>query len=227
MLAALADQPGRTRGAPRHPERRRCPAAATCTLPGRMGLGLLIAIVIVGLLALAVILIYNRMVSRRNAVDNSWGQIEAALQRRHDLIPNLVEAVKGYATHERETFENVTQARGAAAGGRRGDAQRRARQAAGGGRELPGPARDRELPAAAAGAERYREPDRDHPPGLQRHRADLQHRDPDLPQLGDRQRFKFEPRAFFDAPTEAEATPQVSFEQGAQTGATEAGAEQA
>jgi LemA protein len=66
------------------------------------------------LIAIAVWLIYNRMVSRRQAVDNSWAQIETALQRRHDLIPNLVEAVKGYATHERETFEEVTRARNGA-----------------------------------------------------------------------------------------------------------------
>src|SRR5262249_53872670 len=54
------------------------------------------------------------MVSRRNAVDNSWAQIETALHRRHDLIPNLVEAVKGYAKHERQTFEDVTAARSGA-----------------------------------------------------------------------------------------------------------------
>ena len=69
-----------------------------------MGLGLVIVIGIVVLLALAALLIYNRMIARRNAVDNSWAQIEAALKRRHDLIPNLVEAVKGYAKHEQKTF---------------------------------------------------------------------------------------------------------------------------
>jgi LemA protein len=78
---------------------------------------LTLVLIIVGilvLLAIAVWFTYNRMVSRRLAVDNSWAQIEAALQRRHDLIPNLVESVKGYASHERETFEKVTQARAAA-----------------------------------------------------------------------------------------------------------------
>jgi LemA protein len=69
-----------------------------------MGLGLAIAIGLLVLVGLYVLLTYNRMVSRRNAVDNSWAQIEAALQRRHDLIPNLVETVKGYAKHERQTF---------------------------------------------------------------------------------------------------------------------------
>jgi len=74
----------------------------------------LILLGVVVLVAIALWLIYNRMVSRRQAVDNSWAQIETALQRRHDLIPNLVEAVKGYAAHERGTFDEVTQARTAA-----------------------------------------------------------------------------------------------------------------
>jgi LemA protein len=66
------------------------------------------------LVGLFVWLTYNRMVSKRQAVDNSFSQIDVALKRRHDLIPNLVEAVKGYAKHERKTFEEVTKARGAA-----------------------------------------------------------------------------------------------------------------
>jgi LemA protein len=79
-----------------------------------MSLALVILIAAAALIGLAVLLIYNRMVSRRNAVDNSWAQIEAALKRRHDLIPNLVEAVKGYAKHEQQTFEDVTKARSGA-----------------------------------------------------------------------------------------------------------------
>ena len=54
------------------------------------------------------------MVSLRNRCDEAWSGIDVQLKRRHDLVPNLVEAVKGYATHERETFEKVTQARAAA-----------------------------------------------------------------------------------------------------------------
>ena len=54
------------------------------------------------------------MIASRNRVDESWSGIDVQLKRRHDLIPNLVESVKGYATHERETFEKVTQARAAA-----------------------------------------------------------------------------------------------------------------
>ncbi|HEV3479192.1 MAG TPA: LemA family protein [Gaiellaceae bacterium] len=75
------------------------------------------AIVVLGLIvlaALAIVLLYNRFVRLRNRVDNAWAQIEVQLKRRWDLIPNLVETVKGYAAHERETLENVTQARAAA-----------------------------------------------------------------------------------------------------------------
>ena len=69
------------------------------------------AIVVVGLF---VWLTYNRMVSKRQATENSWSQIDVALRRRHDLIPTLVESVKGYAAHERGTLEEVTQARSTA-----------------------------------------------------------------------------------------------------------------
>jgi LemA protein len=64
----------------------------------------------------AVIGMYNALVRLRNQVKNAWSQIDVQLKRRHDLIPNLVEAVKGYAKHEKETMENLTKARSAAVG---------------------------------------------------------------------------------------------------------------
>jgi LemA protein len=69
-----------------------------------------IAVVVVLLLVVSV-LIYNGLVRRRNQVDNAWSQIDVQLKRRYDLIPNLVETVKGYAAHERGTLEAVTDAR--------------------------------------------------------------------------------------------------------------------
>ena len=75
---------------------------------------LIVILVIVALLVIALIALYNRFVRLRNRVDNSWAQIEVQLKRRWDLIPNLVETVKGYAAHERGTFEAVTQARAGA-----------------------------------------------------------------------------------------------------------------
>src|SRR3989337_2550118 len=66
---------------------------------------------VVALLLLVGILVFNRLVALRNRVDNGWAQIDVQLRRRYDLIPNLVETVKGYAAHERELFENVTAAR--------------------------------------------------------------------------------------------------------------------
>jgi LemA protein len=71
-------------------------------------------LVIIGLIvvvALLLVALYNRLVQQRNRVDNAWAQIEVQLKRRWDLIPNLVESVKGYAAHERSTFEAVTEAR--------------------------------------------------------------------------------------------------------------------
>jgi LemA protein len=75
---------------------------------------LLILAVILLAVPLWVVSVYNRLVSLRNLVENAWAQTDVQLKRRCDLIPNLVETVKGYATHERQTFENVMQARNAA-----------------------------------------------------------------------------------------------------------------
>lgn len=73
--------------------------------------------IVLGLIALAVLWgfwSYNRLVTLRNRARNAWAQIDVQLKRRYDLIPNLVETVKGYATHEREVLEQVTAARAAA-----------------------------------------------------------------------------------------------------------------
>ena len=74
-------------------------------------LPLIIILVIVALLVLFVIGAFNGLVRLRNRVDNAWAQIDVQLKRRYDLIPNLVETVKGYAAHERQTLEAVIQAR--------------------------------------------------------------------------------------------------------------------
>lgn len=71
-------------------------------------------LVIIAAVAIMAIGMYNSLVTLRNRCDNGWSQIDVQLRRRYDLIPNLVETVKGYAKHEREVFEKVTQARAAA-----------------------------------------------------------------------------------------------------------------
>ncbi|MEX0992040.1 MAG: LemA family protein [Actinomycetota bacterium] len=73
-----------------------------------------IVVALVVIAVAAAILLFNRLVSLRNRVDNGWSQIDVQLRRRYDLIPNLVETVKGYASHERTLFEEVTKARAAA-----------------------------------------------------------------------------------------------------------------
>ena len=74
----------------------------------------IVLVALLVLLGLALVLLYNRLVRLRNRVDNAWAQVDVQLRRRYDLIPNLVETVKGYASHERATFEEVTRARTAA-----------------------------------------------------------------------------------------------------------------
>jgi LemA protein len=71
----------------------------------------IVIVVLLVLVALLLVGLYNRLVRFRNRVDNAWAQVEVQLKRRWDLIPNLVETVKGYAAHERGVFEAVTEAR--------------------------------------------------------------------------------------------------------------------
>jgi LemA protein len=74
----------------------------------------IVVLVIIGIVVVAAIGVYNGLVSRKVETQNAYSQIDVQLKRRYDLIPNLVETVKGYATHERETLENVVKARTAA-----------------------------------------------------------------------------------------------------------------
>ena len=72
---------------------------------------LLIAVVVLAVIALIVIMLYNRLVAIRNQTSNAWKQIDVQLKRRHDLIPNLVEVVKDYMSYEQETLRQVIEAR--------------------------------------------------------------------------------------------------------------------
>jgi len=73
--------------------------------------GLLIVIAVIAVVVVTVIVMYNRFVSQRNIIEESWKQIDVELRRRYDLIPNLIETVKGYAAHERQVLEAVVAAR--------------------------------------------------------------------------------------------------------------------
>ena|SRR5262245_18803802 len=74
----------------------------------------IIIVVAIVLIALFLVYLYNKLVRLRNRAENAWAQVDVQLRKRYDLIPNLVEAVKGYAAHERGVFDEVTQARASA-----------------------------------------------------------------------------------------------------------------
>ena len=78
---------------------------------GALAAVVIVAVVVVVLLAVYLVVLYNRLVGLRNRIENAWAQIDVQLRRRYDLIPNLVETVKGYAAHEQETLERVVAAR--------------------------------------------------------------------------------------------------------------------
>jgi LemA protein len=78
----------------------------------------IVVIAIVVVLLLTLVLVYNRLVRLRNRTENAWAQVDVQLRRRYDLVPNLVETVKGYAAHEKGVLESVTAARTAAQGAR-------------------------------------------------------------------------------------------------------------
>jgi LemA protein len=187
----------------------------------------LIIVGLVVLLGLAALLLYNRMVSRRNAVDNSWAQIEAALQRRHDLIPNLVESVKGYAAHEKSTFEEVTKARSGAVAAKAPGTQAVAEDmlTAALGRlmvvaeqypQLRATENFQQLQQQLSDTEdQIQITRRVYNDTVQTYNTMIQQ----FPASLVANQFHFEPRQFFDAPKEAEATPEVSFSEDGATGA--------
>ena len=80
-----------------------------------MEIWLIVLLVVLALVAIGAVVSYNRFVSQRTLVQDAWANIDTELRRRYDLIPNLVETVKGYAAHEKEVLENVTRARAMAA----------------------------------------------------------------------------------------------------------------
>jgi LemA protein len=195
---------------------------------------LTLVLIIVGILVLLLVIVwfvYNRTIGRRNAVDNSWAQIETALQRRHDLIPNLVESVKGYAKHEQSTFENVTKARSGAVAAKAPGTQAVAEHAltAAIGKlivvaeqypQLRATENFQQLQQQLSDTEdQIQITRRVYNDTVQTYNTGIQQ----FPAVLVANAFHFEPRQFFDAPTEAEATPEVSF---SQDGATGAAAEQ-
>jgi LemA protein len=92
-------------------------------------MGLWIVIIVIVLIAIYLVMIYNRLVSLRQVTGQAWSDISVQLKQRHDLVPNLVETVKGYAAHERGTLEAVTQARNAAVAASSPQAQAQAENA--------------------------------------------------------------------------------------------------
>ena len=84
-------------------------------------IGLILTLVVVGVLVLFFVVVYNGLIAKRVACENAWSQIDVQLKRRYDLIPNLVETVKGYASHEKNTLEAVIQARNTAINVKAGD----------------------------------------------------------------------------------------------------------
>jgi len=96
----------------------------TAVLSLMLVLGLLLVLLLVPVLI--GILIYNRLIALRVETDTAWADIDVQLKRRHDLVPNLVETVKGYTTHERDTLESVTAARAAAVDSRGAPPEQRA-----------------------------------------------------------------------------------------------------
>ncbi|MED5548374.1 MAG: LemA family protein [Pseudomonadota bacterium] len=75
-----------------------------------MDAGIILLILVIGI-GIFLVMVYNRLVALRQTCNQAWGDIDVQLKQRHDLVPNIVETVKGYAAHEKDTLENVTKAR--------------------------------------------------------------------------------------------------------------------
>ena len=186
-----------------------------------MSLSLIIALAVVLVLLLYLVYAYNSLVRVRNEAETGWANIDVQLRRRIDLIPNLVEAVKGYAAHERETFDEVTQARAAVsrASGPREAAEANEQLTAGIGRLLAVAEAYPQLRASEnflslqeeltdtedkiAAARRY------YNATVLRFNT----RQQTFPTLIVGRLFRFQPREFFEAGDEAEAPVGVSFAQ--------------
>jgi LemA protein len=181
----------------------------------------IIVVALVLVLGLTFVLIRNGIIGSRNRVDEAWSGIDVQLKRRHDLVPNLVETVKGYATHERGTFEAVTKAR-AAAMQANGPAEASAAEgmlsnALGGLRvvaeqypELRATENFQQLQAQLTDTEdQIQITRRVYNDTVQTYNTMIQQ----FPASLVANQFHFEPREFFDAPKDSEATPEVSFSQ--------------
>lgn len=184
-------------------------------------IALIVVFAVLALCGVFVWLTYNRMVAKRQTTENSWAQIDVALRRRHDLIPTLVEAVKGYATHERGTLESVTAARTSAVA----DAPQPPPQ-----RAVTENALTRATTQLLVVAENY--PELEASKNFSQLASDLRETEDQIaitrrvyndtvetyntliqifPAVIVARMFGFERREFFDAPAGAEATPQVDL----------------
>ncbi len=182
-----------------------------------------IILIVIAAVALYAVVLFNRLVRTRQMANEAWSGIDVQLKRRSDLVPNLVDTVKGYAAHERNVLDEVTQLRGAARAraerrrrrprpGRR-RAVARARPAVRGGRELSRPEGEQQFPRPAAAVERAGRRNPDGAALLQRHRAQSEHAGAVVPQQsGRRTASASRERAYFEISDEAErAVPRVSL----------------
>jgi LemA protein len=173
------------------------------------------------LVAVALGCSYNRLVSLREAIDGAWAQVENQLQRRNDLIPNLIEVTKGYAAHEKEIFEAVANAarRMLAAGGSRdetiaasGELSSALSRLLALAENYPEPEGRRAVRAPLRRARRHREPHRDRTAALQRGRPGVQHAHQELPRpCITAKALGFGEQKYFEAPESAKQVPQVKF----------------